>query len=422
MGVDYDGFHSPFNHGACNKTPEEQAKYIKEVVQRHKLCAKNTPHGRAAMFKYWEEHAGPIIVKRKLLEWKCDEFKRRRRKQPTDTEIAEKKAALEQELVVPKPPVKCQPRMRAMHTAIAQKLPEMLAEIVATGEVSAAQKLSGAPQHQLPVEDIFRFTRGEHDQSCVQLVGIIASKRRILKAPRLGTKNGLPHRFTLERPPPFYHPWLRQCLRKRARARMREEWPSMLARAMMRWEAVCQAAEIADEQVEALTEKAATALAKVKELPGGNVLLEGDDEVAPLPAGTLLTLDMFRNIKFEERTDRRGGGTGWTLDAVKNQLRLWNLRRPEWSELEVDMFSQAGLIEPGKAFNLSGTRAVLVKRLRLILTTQRAAERRQAVLDTAMRRLDQEQEEERVAQEQADSVAERQSRRGRGENAWRTRG
>ena len=80
------------------------------------------------------------------------------------------------------------------------------------------------------------------------------------------------------------------------------------------------------------------------------------------------------------------------------------------------MFSKVGLIEPGKAFNLSGTRAVLVKRLRLILTTQRAAERRQAV------RLDQEQEEERVAQEQADSVAERQSRRGRGENAWRTRG
>ena len=196
----------------------------------------------------------------------------------------------------------------------------------------------------------------------------------------------------------------------------------MLARAMMRWEAVCQAAEIADEQVEALTEKAATALAKVKELPGGNVLLEGDDEVAPLPAGTLLTLDMFRNIKFEARTDRRGGGTGWTLDAVKNQLRLWNLRRPEWSELQVDMFTKAGLIEPGKAFNLSGTRAVLVKRLRLILTTQRAAERRQAVLDTAMRRLDQEQEEERVAQEQADSVAERQSRRGRGQNAWRTRG
>ena len=374
------------------------------------------------MFEYWEEHAGPIIVERQLLEWKCDTFKSRGRKQPSDTEIAEKKAALEQELVVPKPPVKCQPRMRAMHTAIAQKLPEMLAEIVATGEVSAAQKLSGAPQHQLPVEDIFRFTRGEHDQSCVQLVGIIASKRRILKAPRLGTKNGLPHRFTLERPPPFYHPWLRQSLRKRARARMREEWPSMLARAMMRWEAVCQAAEIADEQVEALTEKAATALAKVKELPGGNVLLEGDDEVAPLPAGTLLTLDMFRNIKFEERTDRRGGGTGWTLDAVKNQLRLWNLRRPEWSELEVDMFSKVGLIEPGKAFNLSGTRAVLVKRLRLILTTQRAAERRQAVLDTAMRRLDQEQEEERVAQEQADSVAERQSRRGRGENAWRTRG
>ena len=144
--------------------------------------------------------------------------------------------------------------------------------------------------------------------------------------------------------------------------------------------------------------------------------------MAPLPAGTLLTLDMFRNIKFEARTDRRGGGTGWTLDAVKNQLRLWNLRRPEWSELQVDMFTKAGLIEPGKAFNLSGTRAALVKRLRLILTTQRAAERRQAVLDTAMRRLDQEQEEERVAQEQADSAAERHSRRGRGQNAWRTRG
>ena len=422
MGVDYDGFHSPFNHGACNKTPEDQAAYIQKVVKHHKLCAKSTPQGKAAMLKYWEEHAGPIIVERQLLEWKCDTFKSRGRQQPSDTEIAEKQAALEQELVVPKPPVKCQDRMRAMHKAIAQKLPEMLAEIVATGEVTAAQALSGAPQHQLPVEDIFRFTRGEHDQSCVQLIGIIAAKRRILKAPRLGTKNGLPHRFTLERPPPFYHPWLRQSLRKRARARMREEWPSMLARAMMRWEAVCQAAEIADEQVEALTEKAATALAKVKELPGGNVLLEGDDEVAPLPAGTLLTLDMFRNIKFEERTDRRGGGTGWTLDAVKNQLRLWNLRRPEWSELEVDMFSKVGLIEPGKAFNLSGTRAVLVKRPRLVLTTQRAAERRQAVLDTAMRRLDQEQEEERVAQEQADSAAERQSRRGRGQNAWRTRG
>ena len=83
----------------------------------------------------------------------------------------------------------------------------------------------------------------------------------------------------------------------------------MLARAMMRWQAVCEAAEIADEQVEASTERAATALAKVKELPGGDV--EDDGEVAPLPAGTLLTLDMFRNIKFEARTDRRGGGTGW---------------------------------------------------------------------------------------------------------------
>ena len=57
-------------------------------------------------------------------------------------------------------------------------------------------------------------------------------------------------------------------------------------------------------------EKAATALAKVKELPGGNVLLEGDDEVVPLPAGRLLTLDMFRNIKWSEKTDRRHGGTG----------------------------------------------------------------------------------------------------------------
>ena len=151
------------------------------------------------------------------------------------------------------------------------------------------------------------------------------------------------------------------------------------------------------------------------------MLLEGDDEVVPLPAGRLLPLDMFRNVKWSEKTDRRHGGTGWTLDAVKNQLRLWNLRRPDWSELEVDMFTKAGLIEPGKAFNLSGKRDVLVKRLRLVLTTQRAAERRQAVLDTAMRRLDQEQEEERGAQEKADTAAERQSRRGRGENAWRSR-
>ena len=46
MGVDLDGFHSPFNHGACNKTPEEQATYIKKVVKHHQLCAKSTPQGR----------------------------------------------------------------------------------------------------------------------------------------------------------------------------------------------------------------------------------------------------------------------------------------------------------------------------------------------------------------------------------------
>ena len=254
----------------------------------------------------------------------------------------------------------------------------------------------------------------------MQLIGIIASKRRILKAPRRGTKNGLPHRFTLESPPPFYHPWLRQRLRKRARARMREEWPSQLARAIMRWEAVCETADIADEHLEAHTQKTAAALAKVKQLPGGDVVLDDAEEATPLPAGELLTLDMFHSINFKANVDRRSGGNGWTADAVKNQLKLWNLRRPHWSELEVDMFSKAGLIGDGqKVFKLSGKKPELVKRVRDVLTTQRAAEKRQAVLDKAMQRLDEEQEQERLEQEQADTAAERQSRRGRGKNRRR---
>ena len=85
------------------------------------------------------------------------------------------------------------------------------------------------------------------------------------------------------------------------------------------------------------------------------------------------------------------------------------------------MFAKVGLIGPGqgKVFTLSGKKSELVDRLRLILTTKRAAERRQAVLNTAMRRLEQEQEEERAEQELADRAQARQSRRGRGENSRR---
>ena len=55
-------------------------------------------------------------------------------------------------------------------------------------------------------------------------------------------------------------------------------------------------------------------------------MLDDAEEATPLPAGELLTLDMFHSINFKANVDRRSGGNGWTADAVKNQLKLWNLR------------------------------------------------------------------------------------------------
>ena len=416
MGVDYDGFHSPFNHGACNKSPEDQAAYIKKVVEHHKLCAKNTQAGRKAMLEYWETHAGPIIVERQLLEWRCDEFAQHRR-QPTTLQIQLKQAALERELVVEAPPSACHERMRAMHEAVAEKLPEMLDEIAATGAVTKAQTLSGAPSHQLPVEDIFQFSRQEHDRCCVQRVGIIEAKRRILKAPRLGTKRGLPHRYTISAPPPFYRPWLRKCLKQRARDTIQNEWPSQYERAKQRWEAVCEEADLAGERQEQHAQRSAATQAKANELEGGDVVLDDADEVSPLPAGERLTLELLRNINFRAEASRRQKGNGWTAEVVRNQLRLWNLHRGEWTELESEMFCKAGLIgSKAGVFTQSGSKEAIVKRLRLILVTQSAAKKRQKVLDTALRQLEQEQEDEWQEQEQQDSAQHRRSRRGRGQN------
>jgi hypothetical protein len=148
-GVDYKGFHSPFNYSASNSTAQDQAKYVKEVVTLHKRCEANTSERNT----YWRTHAEDVIVDRRFLEWTCEHFATHR-KHASEQEQQQQRATIKaavtaEDLAIPPG---CQDRVKCMHTAVVMKCEEFLTDIVATGTVDYAVRKSNAPPSNMRVE------------------------------------------------------------------------------------------------------------------------------------------------------------------------------------------------------------------------------------------------------------------------------
>eukprot|EP01046_Picozoa_sp_COSAG06_P084056 COSAG06_NODE_30902_length_530_cov_1.039443_1_plen_153_part_01 len=152
----------------------------------------------------------PAIVDRKLLQWRLWRFRSEEEEEPTEQEEEQQRALFESAASADPlldPPKPCYARMRCMHTAIVEKLEEMLDSILLDG-ASVQQQLSGAPNQQLPVEDIFNFSRKQHDRCCVTRIGILDCRRRVAMAPSLGTVAGIPCPYSITNQPRWYPDWL----------------------------------------------------------------------------------------------------------------------------------------------------------------------------------------------------------------------
>jgi hypothetical protein len=150
--VDYVGFHSRFNHGASNSSPQEQAKYAKRMVDFHKECTRD----RIKRELYFRGVARMAVADRQVFEWRCATFKAEG-KYPSKRASREKRNTIKTnlkrdpalQLAIPDG---CNARIKAMHAAVVEKLTEFLADIVRTGEVPIAVQMSGAPSTNFPVE------------------------------------------------------------------------------------------------------------------------------------------------------------------------------------------------------------------------------------------------------------------------------
>ena len=161
--VDYDGFHSQFNHGASNRTSEDQAKYVYRVVNFHKKCVAHAP----TRARYWRGRAFPAILERQMCEWANDYFAahgRRPGKRATRRHKIKAKMTLNYEwaahvsgLQIPladylQIPSECQGRVKAMHQAVVTKCDQFLGSVTATGVVNWAVACSSALSTNMPVE------------------------------------------------------------------------------------------------------------------------------------------------------------------------------------------------------------------------------------------------------------------------------
>ena len=284
-------------------------------------------------------------------------------------------------------------------------LEEMLDEILADG-ASIQQQLSGAPNQQLPVEDIFNFARKQHDRCCVTRIGVIEARRRISKAPSIGTNAGIPCPHTISGPPQWYPDWLRDLLRERARTTIREDWPSQDERAESRWQKTCELAQVADARSVVREESTERTERTIMTQLGGYIgPSSAGQRLAPLQC---LTLEQYDEVDWN--ADSRANG--WTNAAIINQFRLRNANKGQRTESEAVLLKRKGVIKKDDAdLPLTpGGKENLIKRLKLVLEAETAA----VAKDRAHRQVERDLEA-RAAQ--AEQGRERQGRRGRGNNA-----
>ena len=274
------------------------------------------------------------------------------------------------------------------------------------------QQLSGAPNQQLPVEDIFNFSRKQHDRCSVTRIGILDCRRRVSTAPSLGTVAGIPRPYTITNPPRWYPDWLRQRLRERARQTIREKWPSQDERAELRWEMTCKMAEVADERMAALQVRVEGTERTMLTLPGGYIGLEASQDECRqrLPPLQCLTLEQYDEVNWEDP----GTTSRWTNPVIVNQFRLRNVK-DERTASEALLLVRKGVIKKGTdALPLSGTRKELVKRLKLVVEAEHAAAATDRAVSVVQREL-----AERA--EQAERGRERRGRSTRGTRPERFR-
>lgn len=234
----------------------------------------------------------------------------------------------------------------------------------------------------------------------------VACNRRVRKAPKLGGADGARYAYTICNPPLFYHPWLRKCLRKRARTIIDTEWVKQEERSRIRWEATTELADWETQEAERKEAEAEESEASVRARLGGMVGTMG--ATAPLPANTLMTLPMFDSMSWTKDAMRM---KKWTIAAVKNQMKLRNLpeRRQRRSQRELDEFNRHGLLATRKKLRVgAGTAVAHAELLRKVLEAEATA----AAAASAVAQSDARLEVEATARA-------RHSRRGRGQAAVR---
>jgi hypothetical protein len=208
----------------------------------------------------------------------------------------------------------------------------------------------------------------EHDRCSVTRQPINEAKRRVRKAPWLGGTVEKRRRFTICNPPPFYGPpgsWLRKGLRKRARDTM-DTWPAEAERAEIMWGAQKKIAVYALAERERIDGDREDREEDCRMVSGGKL----DGEV--LPPMRLLTVAEFRQIQA------RGWGIsadGWTIPVIQNQLRLRNLRVSGRTARESRLLAsiRPKITGQGEKLILSGNKAAIIERLKLVVEAEAAA-------------------------------------------------
>ena len=261
-----------------------------------------------------------------------------------------------------------------MHSAIVLKCETLLDQMAETGKLPAEAQRAGAAVTNFPVEDIFQMMRRLHDRCSVTRIGYLEGMRRVRKAPALGGSPGEPKPYTLQEPPPWYAPWLKNSLRERAWTRVYAEWPNAHKRAQLRWDrtvALSTAKKRKRQELDGNKEgKDEDALA----MSGGFVLSgEEREELAP---GALLDLEVFATIDFATESS-------WSIPRIANQLKLRNLQKAKRSATLTRLLTEAHgeegsapLLGRAESLLVSGKRSELIQRLeRVVQIEERALHR-----------------------------------------------
>ena len=188
MGVEYYGFHAPFNKSAANATPAAQARVVHEHAQIHDKLRKSV--NRAGRVTFFIEHAMKVEVKRVLqlevwyralklylcmyyIRSRCDlqqdsmRFKGETgdcqrhttagRKQPrTKMQRQARAQELRQSIQISDPPEHSDDRLIAMSSGIYEKLKEFLGELVANGRLPPSVLEAKPTNENFFAEDVRR--------------------------------------------------------------------------------------------------------------------------------------------------------------------------------------------------------------------------------------------------------------------------